>query len=128
MGVERSMLLLLAAGSVRWTICSMTEDPVVLMFTMAINGIQLVPVAIGLNQYLYDHAPADLKATAQSTLRHTISLVAILLADFAGSGLHRVFSSAGLHPIKTLYTCLVPLNLIGLIIAVFSMRHTGKRT
>jgi len=121
-GVERSMALMLAAGSVRWTICALADDPRVLAMSMAINGIQLVPVAIHLNQYLYDHAPADLKATAQSTLRHTVSLMAILAADFSGSAMHRVFESTSIHPIKGLYMCLIPLNIFGLIRGMMSIR------
>ena len=121
-GVERSLLVVLAVGTFRWTVCSLTNDPWVLTATMALNGIQLVPVIIGMAQFLYDHAPEDLKVTAQTTLRHSVQVIAVLVADFAGSGLHHLFELLGKHPIKGLYVCMIPLNILGIIMGLTSIR------
>ena len=121
-GVERSLLVVLAVGTFRWTVCSLTNDPWVLTATMALNGIQLVPVIIGMAQFLYDHAPEDLKVTAQTTLRHSVQVIAVLVADFAGSGLHHLFELLGKHPIKGLYACMIPLNILGIIMGLTSIR------
>lgn len=121
-GVERSLLVVLAVGTFRWIICALTNDPWVLTATMALNGIQLVPVIIGMAQFLYDHAPEDLKVTAQTSLRHSVQVIAVLVADFAGSGLHHLFETMGKHPIKGLYLCLIPLNLLGIYMGFSSIR------
>lgn len=126
-GVERSLLVVLAVGTFRWTVCALTGDPWVLTATMALNGIQLVPVIIGMAQFLFDHAPEDLKVSAQSTLRHSTQVLAVLLADFAGSGLHHLFEKAGLQPIKGLYLTLIPLNVIGILLGTASIRRGGTR-
>lgn len=54
----------------------------------------------------------------------------VLLADFAGSGLHHLFEKAGLQPIKGLYLTLIPLNVIGILLGTASIRRggTGERT
>ena len=121
-GVEKSMLVVLSVGVFRWAVCALTKDPWVLTATMALNGIQLVPVIIGLAEFLYDHAPADLKVTAQTTLRHSVQVIAVLVNDFAGSGLFRLFELLGKHPIRGLYVCLIPLNILGIIMGLTSIR------
>ncbi len=126
-GVERSLLVVLAVGTFRWTVCALTNDPWVLTATMALNGIQLVPVIIGMAQFLYDHAPEDLKVTAQTSLRHSVQVIAVLVADFAGSGLHHIFEVMGAHPIKGLYLSLIPLNIIGIILGITSIRKGSSQ-
>jgi len=125
-GVERSMLVVLTVGVFRWTVCAITRDPWVLTATMALNGIQLVPVIIGMAQFLYDHAPEDLKVTAQTSLRHSVQVFAVLLADFAGSGLQHLFENVGVHPIRGLYVCLIPLNLLGIAMGLTSLKKSDS--
>ncbi|MBR2739707.1 MAG: MFS transporter [Oscillospiraceae bacterium] len=125
-GLERSMLVVISAGIVRWSICAITKNPWVMVFTMGLNGIMLVPVTIGLVKFLYDNAPDDLKVTAQTSLHSSISVAAMLLADFGGSLMHTILESAGMDPIKNQYLLLVPIFIIVLIAGYSSMKKGEK--
>ena len=121
-GLEKSMLVVISVGIIRWLICSLTNNPWIMVFTMGLNGIMLVPVTIGLVKFLYDNAPDDLKVTAQTSLRSFISVAAMLAADFGGSLMHMLFEKIGIDPIKYQYVALVPLFIIVLIIGISSMK------
>ncbi len=125
-GLERSMLVVITAGIIRWTICALTKNAWVMVFTMGLNGIMLVPVTIGLVQFLYDNAPEDLKVTAQTSLHSSISVAAMLAADFGGSLMHTLLEKAGVDPIKYQYTLLVPLFIAVLVIGTVSMKKGEK--
>lgn len=128
-GLERSMLVVITAGIVRWAICATTNNPWVMVFTMGLNGIMLVPATIGLVKFLYDNAPEDLKVTAQTSLHSSISVAAMLAADFGGSLMHTILEHAGLDPIKYQYIFLVPIFVIVLIIGYTSMKKgDGEET
>lgn len=122
LGVERSLLMVLAVGLLRWTVCAMTNNATVLMWTMILNGIQLVPVIIGMAQFLYDHAPEGLKVTAQTSLRSTVSVAAMLVADFGGSAMYHIFEMKGINGYKGMYYLMVPMCIIGMICGIVSIR------
>ena len=122
LGVERSLLMVLAVGLFRWTVCAMTNNATVLMWTMILNGIQLVPVIIGMAQFLYDHAPEGLKVTAQTSLRSTVSVAAMLVADFGGSAMYHIFEKKGINGYKGMYYLMVPMCIIGMICGIVSIR------
>ncbi|MBP0970308.1 MAG: MFS transporter, partial [Oscillospiraceae bacterium] len=124
-GVERSLLVVLSVGVFRWTVCMLTNNSSVLMWTMALNGIMLVPVIIGMAQFLYDHAPEGLKVTAQTSLRSTVSVIAMLIADFGGSAMFHMFEQMGLNGYKGMYALMIPLSVLGLI-AGFSSLKKGE--
>ena len=124
-GVERSLLVVLSVGVFRWTVCMLTNNSTVLMWTMALNGIMLVPVIIGMAQFLYDHAPEGLKVTAQTSLRSTVSVIAMLIADFGGSAMFHMFEQMGLNGYKGMYALMIPLSVLGLI-AGFSSLKKGE--
>ena len=89
----------------------------------------MLPVTIGLVQFLYDNAPDDLKVTAQTSLHSSISVAAMLAADFGGSLMHTILERAGLDPIKYQYMFLVPIFIIVLIIGYTSMKKgDGEET
>ena len=121
-GVERSMVMVLLVGTFRWTICALTNNATVLMWTMALNGAMLVPVIIGLSRFLFDHAPEGLKVTAQTSLRSTVSVIAMLISDFGGSAVFHLFERSGLNPYKGMYWLMVPLSFIGAMIGLSSVR------
>ena len=121
-GVERSMVMVLLVGTFRWTICALTNNATVLMWTMVLNGAMLVPVIIGLSRFLFDHAPEGLKVTAQTSLRSTVSVIAMLISDFGGSAVFHLFERSGLNPYKGMYWLMVPLSFIGAMIGLSSVR------
>jgi len=121
-GLERSMVVVLLVGTVRWAICAFTNNATVLMWTMALNGIMLVPVIIGLAKFLYEHAPEGLKVTAQTSLRSTVSVIATLIADFGGSALFHLLEVLNLNPYKGMYALMIPLSLGGAILGMTSLR------
>lgn len=125
-GLEKSMLVVITAGIIRWTICATTKNPWIMVFTMGLNGIMLVPVTIGLVQFLYDNAPEDLKTTAQTSLHSSVSVAAMLAADFGGSLIHTLLERAGLDPIKYQYTLLIPLFVAVLAVGASSMKKGEK--
>ncbi len=125
-GVEKSQLVVLAVGIFRWIICAITKNAVVLMWTMILNGIMLVPSAIGMAEFLYKESPDGLKVTAQTSLRSSVSVAAMLIADFGGSVLITLLSSKGLVPYKYIYLTLIPISVIGLIIGYTSMKKGEK--
>lgn len=124
-GVEKSMLVVLAVGVFRWTVCALTKDPTVLMWTMILNGIQLVPVIIGVAEFLYDQAPEGLKVTAQTSLRSSASVAAMLAADFGGSAMFHLFEKMGQDPYRNIYLSLIPLCVIGILAGLISLRRSG---
>ncbi len=125
-GVEKSMMVVLAVGIFRWAICAFTKSATVLMWTMILNGIQLVPVVIGLAQFLFDEAPEDMKVTAQTSLRSTVSVAAMLIADFGGGILISLFNNIGLNPYKYNYLLLIPISIIGLVVGYISIKKGEK--
>ena len=125
-GLERSMVVVLLVGAVRWAICALTNNPTVLMWTMGLNGIMLVPVIIGYAKFLYDHAPEGLKVTAQTSLRSTVSVIAMLISDFGGSAIFHLLEKAGVNPYKGMYALMVPLSLFGAVIGMVSVRKNEK--
>ena len=125
-GVEKSMLVVLGVGLFRWTVCALTGNPTVLMWTMILNGIQLVPVIIGVAEYLYDQAPEGLKVTAQTSLRSSVSVAAMLFADFGGSAMFNLFEKLGKDPYMCIYLSLLPLSVIGIIAGLVSLRKSEK--
>ena len=125
-GLEKSMLVVITAGIIRWAVCALTKNAWVMVFTMAFNGIMLVPVTIGLVKFLYDNAPEDLKVTAQTSLHSSVSVAAMLLADFGGSLVHTLLERARMDPIKNQYVLLVPLFIAVLLIGYTSMKR-GER-
>ena len=127
-GVEKSMMVVLTVGIFRWFICAMTKNATVLMWTMILNGIMLVPVVIGLTEFLYDRAPEELKVTAQTSLRSSIQVAAMLIADFGGGALISFFSGRGLNPYKYIYLLLIPISILGLVIGYTSMKKGEKES
>ncbi len=125
-GVEKSMIVVLAVGTFRWLICGITNNATVLMWTMILNGIMLVPVIIGVAQFLYNEAPDGLKVSAQTSLRSSVSVAAMLISDFGGSALISFFTNKGLIPYKYIYLIQVPLCAIGIIIGWASIKKAEK--
>ena len=125
-GVEKSQLVVLCVGIFRWIICAITKNATVLMWTMVLNGIMLVPSAIGMAEFLYSEAPEGLKVTAQTSLRSSVSVAAMLFADFGGSLLIKLFTKGDVVSYGKIYLILVPISIIGLIIGYTSMKK-GER-
>ncbi|MBR5065880.1 MAG: MFS transporter [Oscillospiraceae bacterium] len=121
-GLERSMVMVLLVGTFRWTVCALTNSATVLMWTMVLNGAMLVPVIIGLSKFLFEHAPEGLKVTAQTSLRSTVSVIAMLISDFGGSAIFHLFEKLNMNPYKGMYTLMIPLSLAGAIIGLTSLK------
>lgn len=121
-GLERSMVMVLLVGTFRWTVCALTNNATVLMWTMVLNGAMLVPIIIGMSKFLFEHAPEGLKVSAQTSLRSTVSVIAMLLADFGGSAIFHFIEKSGLNPYKGMYALMVPLSFAGAMIGLFSLR------
>lgn len=126
LGVEKSQLVVLAVGVFRWIICAITKNATVLMWTMVLNGIMLVPSAIGMAEFLYDEAPEGLKVTAQTSLRSSVSVAAMLVADFGGSLLIKMFTHGDVVSYGNIYLILVPISIAGLIIGWTSIKKGEK--
>ncbi|MBR5045795.1 MAG: MFS transporter, partial [Oscillospiraceae bacterium] len=122
-GLERSMVMVLLVGTFRWTVCALTNNATVLMWTMVLNGVMLVPVIIGLSKFLFEHAPEGLKVTAQTSLRSTVSVIAMLISDFGGSAIFHLFEKLNMNPYKGMYTLMIPLSLAGAIIGLTSLER-----
>ena len=121
-GVERSMVIVLLVGTFRWTVCALTNNATILMWTMALNGVMLVPIIIGMSEFLFEHAPEGLKVTAQTSLKSTISVIATLISDFGGSLIFHLFENLSLNPYKCMYAIMIPLSLAGAIIGLSSVK------
>ncbi|MBR4798215.1 MAG: hypothetical protein IK049_03040, partial [Oscillospiraceae bacterium] len=122
-GLERSMVMVLLVGTFRWTVCALTNNATVLMWTMVLNGVMLVPVIIGLSKFLFEHAPEGLKVTAQTSLRSTVSVIAMLISDFGGSAIFHLFEKLNMNPYKGMYTLMIPLSFAGAIIGLTSLKR-----
>ena len=127
-GLERSMVMVLLVGTFRWTVCALTNNATVLMWTMVLNGAMLVPIIIGMSKFLFEHAPEGLKVSAQTSLRSTVSVIAMLLADFGGSAIFHFIEKSGLNPYKGMYALMVPLSFAGAMIGLFSLRKREAET
>ena len=121
-GLERSMVMVLLVGTFRWTICALTDNATVLMWTMALNGVMLVPIIIGMSKFLFEHAPEGLKVSAQTSLRSTVSVIAMLVADFGGSAIFHLFETLGFNPYKGMYMLMIPLSFTGAMIGLSSLK------
>lgn len=127
-GLERSMLVVLTVGAFRWAVCGLTRSPWVMVATMGLNGIMLVPVIINLAEFLYANAPEGLKVTTQTTLRSSVSVIAMLIANFGGGALHKALEGAGVNPIKSMYLMLVPFFIIAIMIGFSSMKKSQRES
>lgn len=119
MGIEKMLLVVMAVGTVRWTVAATCQNAWILVMTMAFNGIMLVPVIVGLVEFLYDSAPDHLKASAQTALKSPFQVGGQLIATLLGGKLVGIFNAAGLPGIRLVYMCLAPLCLIaGLMVGI----------
>ena len=127
LGVEKSLLITMAAGTVRFAIAALCHTPWVLVITMAFNGVMLVPTVVGLVEFLYENAPDDLKTSAQNGLKSPFQIGGQLIANLGLGRLIGVLDGAGYSGIRIMYACLVPLCLImGLVIGIPIFREDKK--
>lgn len=130
-GIEKSMLLIAAAGTIRWLIVGVCRTPGVLVFTMMFNGIMLVPTVVGMVEFLHENAPDDLKASAQTTLRAPFQVGGQLIGAVLGGWLVGVLDGMGLPGIRIGFALLSPLSLVmGLAVgwSVLKDAKKGPRT
>jgi len=113
LGVEKSMVLVMFVGAVRWIVAALSNSPWMLVMIMAFNGIMLVPTIVLLVEFLYDEAPENLKTSASTSLKSPFQLGGMLLGNFLGATL------VGLIGIRNVYFICAPVCLIaGALVAV----------
>ena len=113
LGIEKSMVIVMLVGTVRWLVAAVCKSPIILVITMAFNGIMLVPTIVGLIEFLYDEAPDDLKTTAQTALKSPFQLAGQLIGNFAGAAL------VGRIGIRSVYLLCAPICLLaGLYVGI----------
>ncbi|GEM_PF-722434 len=119
-GVEKAMLIVMAFGTVRWVLAGLCNNPWIFVWTMAFNGIMLVPNTVGVTEFIYDQAPDHLKVSAQTSLKSPFAIAGQLFANFVlGRLLVGLFDNAGLPGIRIVYVCMAPICLIsGLIVGI----------
>ena len=123
-GVEKSMLCVMAAGTIRYTIAAFSQNPWVLVWTMAFNGIMLVPTIVGVVEFLYNMAPDHLKTSAQNALKSPFQIGGMLIANLVFGRIAGMLDAAGHEGIRIVYMGLGPICLIvGLIIGIPILRR-----
>lgn len=125
-GIERSMLLVMAVGTVRWIIAGVCHNPIVLVLTMGFNGVMLVPTIVGMVEFLYDNAPEGLKVSAQTSLKTSFQFGGQLIANIVGGALVGMLDAMGVPGIRTVFLILSPVFMIAGILVYFSIRK-GER-
>ncbi len=116
LGVEKCLILVMLAGAVRWTIAAFCRSPWMLVFTMAFNGFMLVPTIVGVVEFLYENAPDNLKASAQTGLKSPFQLGGQLLANLGFGKLVGILDRSGYFGIRIVYMMLVPICLLVVVL------------
>lgn len=122
-GVERSLVVGMLAGTVRWTIAALCQNAWVLVLTMIFNGIMLVPTIVGVVEFLYEKSPEGLKTSAQTGLKSIFQLIGMIGANIGGGWLVGTLDAAGLDGIRIGYMVMAPMFLLtGLVIGLPLLR------
>lgn len=127
-GVERALVIVMVAGTIRWTLAALCQSAWMLVVTMAFNGIMLVPTIVGVVEFLYENAPDHLKTSASTTLKSPFMVGGQLIGNLVGGLAVGTLDAAGLPGIRIVYIALAPLCLIaGLIVGIPLIKEDKKK-
>jgi len=115
-GIEKSMLVMVLVGSIRWLIVGFGKDPYILMISMLLNGIMLVPTIVGLVEFIHEEAPEELRSSAQTSLKFFFQIAAQLIVNIFGGLAVGYIDGLGLSGIRCLYLLLSPLCLLSFLV------------
>lgn len=127
-GVKNSLIIVTFVGVVRWTVAALSNDPWVFVFTMAFNGIMLVPTIVSVVEFLYERAPEHLKTSAQTGLKTLFSIGGSCIANIFGGMLVQHLNGIGMQGIRIGYAVLIPLNLIvAIAVTLMTLRQRKQK-
>ena len=126
-GIEKSMVIVMFVGTVRWLVAASCKNAWVLVGTMAFNGIMLVPTIVGVVEFLYENAPDHLKASVSTTLKSPFQITGQIIANFGGGALVGLLDAAGFHGIRVVYIILAPVCLTAGLLVGIPLLKKGQR-
>ena len=125
-GTLKALMVSTAVGVFRWTLCALTRNPYVLVFTMVLNGIMLVPTIVDVVEFLYRKAPEHLKTSVASGLKSPFMVGGQLIAHFAGGLSIAYWALKNLNGIRITYWLAALISLIGFVYVFISDRRGRK--
>jgi MFS family permease len=93
----------------------MSHSPALLVIANGFEGLMLVPLIVGVVEYINSRVDKKLKATAQTALTLFSVVIARTVGNIGGGALIDVFNAAGLNGMRMTFWVLVPISLIAAI-------------
>ena len=114
-GIHRLLIISAIIGACRWALTAMSHSPALLVVANGFEGLMLVPLIVGVVEYINSRVDRKLKATAQTALTLFSVVIARTVGNIGGGALIDVFNAAGLNGMRMTFWVLVPISLIAIV-------------
>ena len=110
-GIHRMLIYATLAGALRWAISSICTSPALFIIVTGLEGFMLVPLIVGVVEFINARVPGRLKATGQTALTLFSVVFARTIGNIGGGALVDLFDGMGYPGMRVAYMILVPLSL-----------------
>jgi len=126
-GIHRMLVISTILGAMRWTLTALSRSPVLLVIANGFEGLMLVPLIVGVVEYINSRVEKKLKATAQTALTLFSVVIARTVGNIGGGALIDVFDTMGLNGMRMTYWVLVPISLIAVLAIGIPLLAMGRK-
>ena len=92
------------------------------------EGFMLVPMIVGVVEFVNGRVPHRLKATAQTAITLSSSVLSRTIGNIGGGALVDLFNSMGYNGMSLTYGLLVPMSLIAAAAIGIPLLHCAKKS
>lgn len=126
-GIHRMLIYATLAGALRWGVSAVCTSPALFIVVTGLEGVMLVPLIVGVVEFINARVPARLKATGQTALTLFSVVFARTIGNIGGGALVDLFDGMGYPGMRVAYMILVPLSLAAAFGIGIPLLHCAKR-
>ena len=127
-GIHRILIAATVFGALRWAITAVCKSPLLFAIVTGMEGFMLVPMIVGVVEFVNGRVPHRLKATAQTAITLSSSVLSRTIGNIGGGALVDLFNSMGYNGMSLTYGLLVPLSLIAAAAIGIPLLHCAKKS